>query len=294
MKLPSVQWKIACRNRQNLDTTFFMIKNPWWGWAADPFVFDYKGKTYLFAELWDYRTAKGCLGYKILEDKNSDWKVVISENYHLSYPHIFKINEQIYMCPESNASNSVYFYKAINFPDRWEKQKPFLKGKYCDTTFLKYREKLYGFTCIYHTKPYKLLLFELDKNKVCFSDNSPILEGGSMTRPGGGFFEENGKLIRVSQDCHNYYGEALFFTEVNLNWPSYKEKLIKKITITDIKLNKAVHPIGIHTYNRSNFYEVIDLKFYKINLINVLYRIKMHLFNILNTIIQKKKNNKDT
>lgn len=279
MKLPCVQWKIAYKRRNNLDTKYFIIKNPWWGWAADPFIFDYKGKTYLFAELWDYRTVKGCLGYKILSDKNSNWKVIINEPYHLSYPHIIIMNKNIYICPESNASNTIYFYKAINFPDEWEKQKAILKGKYCDTTFLRYKNELYGFTCIYHEKPNKLLLFKLNQNEVIFSNNNPILEGETMTRPGGGFFKENGKLIRVSQDCSKYYGEALYFTEVSLNWPKYHEKFIKKITTSDIKLNKFLHPIGIHTYNRNNSYEVIDLKFYQINLINILCRIKAKIIN---------------
>ena len=273
MRLPCVQWKIAYRKSNSDDARYSLVENPWWGWAADPFLFDYEEKTYLFAELWDYRTGKGSLGYKILSERNSKWRVVIDETYHLSYPHIITIDDDIYMCPESNGSNSVYFYKCIQFPNVWEKQAPFITGKYCDTTFFKQQDSLFGFTCNYHEKPYKLLLFKLDNKGVVFSDNNPILEGGAMTRPGGEFFIRGEKLIRVSQDNTNYYGEALYFTEAKLNWPQFTEKVIKRVGVNDCKFWKDIGAIGVHTYNANRSYEVVDLKFYKISVINLICRV---------------------
>lgn len=280
MKLPCVQWKVAYRDKLENDKVWKVIKNPWWGWAADPFLFENNGITYLFAEIWDYRIGKGGIGYKILSERHSSWRIIIEESYHLSYPHIIKINGMIYMCPESSSNNSIYFYKAVEFPEYWEKMEPLCKGKYCDTTFVQINRKYYGFTCSYHEKPNKLLIFEMQNGKAIFLNRNPLLEGKAMTRPGGEFYLNDGQLIRVSQDCSNFYGEALFFTEVLSVFPTFNEKIIKRYTVDDLILNKSINAIGIHTYNHTKRYEVIDLKLYKINFVNIFWRVIARLKKI--------------
>lgn len=272
--LKAISWGIAYRERGSSDKKFRVVKNPTWGWAADPFLFTDNGKLYLFAELWDYRKGRAGIGYQVLSDQSPKWKVVIEEDYHLSYPNIMRLNGQIYICPESCNDRSVYFYRAVSFPDKWEKQKPIITGKdYSDTTFLKRGDVLYGFTCRWHENPHKLDIFKIEDGKVEYSPANPIVEGGALARPGGNFFEENGKTIRVNQDCSEYYGKALVFTELDFHWPDFDEKVIKRIEFSDIELDQKEKAIGIHTYNQCGNYEVIDFKIKKVNLINLFYRI---------------------
>lgn len=278
LNFKTVSWGIAYRKKDTENQDFIVIKNPIWGWAADPFLFKYNGQMYLFAELWDYRKGKAGLGYTIISQKKPNWKMVIKESYHLSYPNIMKINDQIYICPESCNDLSVYFYKAISFPDKWEKMEPFIKNKdYSDTTFLNIDGFLYGFACRWHEQPYKMDLFRMKNGIVEYSSLNPIIEGGMFARSGGNFIKKDGKIIKVSQDCSDYYGKSLVFSELNLHWPDFDENIIKKIDITDIHLNKNIKPIGIHTYNQCEEYEVVDFKMKNFNIINFIMRIILRL-----------------
>lgn len=281
-RLYSVSWGVAYRKIDEKSQKFHVVKNPSWGWAADPFLYEKDGKVYLFAELWEYRRGRAGLGYKLLSEENSEWKIVIRENYHLSYPNIMVINGVEYICPESCNDLSVYFYKAISFPEIWEKQEPIITGRdYSDTTFLREGKDLYGFTCRWHESPYKMDLFRLSDNKVEFSPKNPIITGGALARSGGAFLEENGKIIKVSQDCSEYYGKALVFSELDFHWPDFNEKIVKRVEVDNIELDTDVKPIGIHTYNRFGDYEVIDYKMKNINLTSIFWRINLKLKKII-------------
>lgn len=90
-------WNIAWRNRpvasllEDRGTPFIILKNSFRYWAADPFIFNYNGELYIFAELYDYITRKGVIGYcKWNGVRFGRWKKVIEEDYHLSYPYIFE------------------------------------------------------------------------------------------------------------------------------------------------------------------------------------------------------------
>lgn len=275
--LKSIAWCVAYRKSE--DKEFCIVKNPIWGWAADPFLIERKGIMFIFAELWDYRKGKGGIGYITIQNgKIGKWKMIIEESYHLSYPHFVEIDNQLYICPESCNNKSLYFYRCKSFPDIWEKLDPFIQDMdLSDTTFFNSGDDLYGFSCLYHENPIKLIAFKLIGSKIEFSPNNPIYRGGKLARPGGAIFKRDNKLIRVSQDCTEYYGKALIFTEVKSMWPKLEEKIIKIITIDDFKFDKNVNPIGIHTYNVCNGYEVVDLKLKRVNLINILFRVPLKL-----------------
>lgn len=275
-RIKGISWGVAYRKKG--DSDYKVIKNPVWGWAADPFLYERGGETYIFAELWEYKKGRAGLGYICLSAEKPEWKVVIRENFHLSYPNIFEFGDELLICPESSNDRSLYFYRCVSFPDKWEKQEPFITGKdYSDTTFLTEDGIMYGFTCVWHEKPYKMEMFRITDGQVEYSPANPVYTGGALARPGGAIYSENGKYYRVCQDCSVYYGKTLVITEMELKWPSVEEKIIKKIEITDVTFDRKPKAIGIHTYNRSENYEVIDYKMKKFSLVNVFYRIVLKL-----------------
>lgn len=90
-------------------------------WYADPFLFEYQGKTYLFAEIMkDENNWRGVLGVCCLSDNETHFEVVLSESFHLSYPFVFSYKDEIYMMPETYSSNQLRLYKCKNFPNNWE------------------------------------------------------------------------------------------------------------------------------------------------------------------------------
>ncbi|MBR1731949.1 MAG: hypothetical protein IJ725_05915, partial [Ruminococcus sp.] len=122
MGLKIETWSIAYRKKKqgllfNDTSDFKVINNGRKGWYADPFLFDYDGKTYLFAELFSYDINRGVLVYAVYdEDRDcfSDFKEIIRQDYHLSYPFVFIGDDgEIYIMPESSESEQLYLYKAI-------------------------------------------------------------------------------------------------------------------------------------------------------------------------------------
>lgn len=269
-------WNVAYKNKK--DKRFTVIKNNIGSWVADPFIVELNGEVYIFGEMYTYDRYKGSIAYtKLINGKFTKWKRVIIEDYHLSFPNIYIEDNQIYMYAEANLSNEFYRYKAVDFPDKWVKERVYLKNvQFVDTVLFDYNHKKYGFTYDIATNPKQLKLFELKEEKVEFLDCNPLSTDDGIARPAGKVLYKNNQNIRVSQNCIGEYGKNLVFSSFIIKDGSYNEQLIKKITVEDIKYNKG-NWIGIHTYNESENFQVIDLKFKKIILSSILIRLKNKL-----------------
>ncbi len=123
---------------ENGGPEFQLIPNTWRYWAADPFLYEHEGKVYLFAELYDFVHRKGVIGFA--EWKNNrftKWKPIIEEPFHMSYPHVFGHNGDVYMIPETYQAKKLILYKATRFPCEWELCKTLLTGEsLVDTTII--------------------------------------------------------------------------------------------------------------------------------------------------------------
>lgn len=87
--------------------------------VADPFLVTFDNGIYLFYEA--IKNGKGEIwSKKLFHDKWLRPKKIIVEDYHLSYPFIFKENDTLYMLPESSQNKDVRLYKCVEFPDIWE------------------------------------------------------------------------------------------------------------------------------------------------------------------------------
>ena len=273
-------WNVAWRKKtqgillENQSEPFNILKNSFRNWAADPFVFKYNGETYIFAELYDYILARGCLGYcKWQGDHFGKWKKVISEPYHLSYPCIFEKDDGIYIMPESGADRSLYCYKAIRFPDQW-KRMPILRKDVVlgDTTPFTWNDHDYAFSYdVENTQSYYLKLLDLENpKKDC---DFKKLELQEMRRPAGKIFQHKGRWIRPAQNCTHSYGEGLVFYEFTLNDEFFREEAVEHIYPHELQFSKMIPMDGMHTYNFNDEFEIIDLKTRRFNLLNFVCRI---------------------
>lgn len=264
-------WTVAYRKRKQgfLDdcSDFKIISNGHKGWYADPFLFDYKDETYLFVEYFSYKLNRGVIAYsKFNKETNSfgSYKEIISEKYHLSYPLVFEFKNEIYMLPEASESDSLYFYKAIDFPEKWKKTENLLSGiKLVDTTPFFIDNSLYAIGLDISNESFNLLLMRYEANRFTIVDKIENCDM-SLSRPGGRIIVKDDKLVAITQDCKEAYGKAVNFIEVTIkdNKLMLSEPL-KKITPNDVGLIKAKQADGIHTYNFSKDLEVVDLKYYK-------------------------------
>lgn len=285
------EWTVAIRPKTDkllfeeggCEAPFTLIKNSFRYWAADPFIISKDDKDYLFFEMFDRFKSKGLIGYRIIENgKIGKMRVVYESKAHLSFPFIFSDNGEYYMVPESAKERKLMLLKSTAFPNFWEKQTEFFNGtKVCDSVLLKKDGNTYLFTHemqeIYTNDT--LSAFVLKNNELIPFSNNPVVTGADKARMAGKFTEHKGELIRAGQNCLVSYGDAVTFSKVTeLSPDNYSETVIASVKTKDIKLeNKKNNFCGIHTYNCSDRYEVVDLKNKDLirigNIINIFYRI---------------------
>ena len=274
-------WNVAWRKKKtgsilnDFVTPFQIVKNNFKYWAADPFLFQYDDDFYIFAELYDYVECRGGLGYCKWNGKTfGKWKKVISESYHLSYPFIFDKDGQIYIMPESGASQTLYLYRAVDFPDKWEKMNVLRKDVvYGDTSLFEWGGRTYALTYnVRDSKEYKLVLLDMkDEINDCTIDS---MYPSEHLRPAGKMFCWEGRCLRPAQNCTNDYGEGLIFYEYNIDIKgSYTEDVVQGIMPKQLTFSKNILLDGMHTYNSMNGFEVIDIKTRRFNLLNFVFRI---------------------
>lgn len=208
----------------------------------------------MFFELLDLETNQGDIGYAESED-GIEWKyqgIAIDEPFHLSYPYVFKMDNEYYLIPESTNDLSVRLYRAINFPNEWEYIGNLLSGHhYIDPSIFYYNNKwwLYvyshiGILNLYYSddlldgwRPHPM------NPIVKFNDN--------IARPGGRVFTYRGRLYRLAQDCDPTYGLQVFAHEIiELTKDHYKEKLALEkpiVTFTGKGWNAGrMHHVDLH------------------------------------------------
>jgi len=228
---------------------------------ADPFPFEYKGKTYIFFEQFaDEGLGTICCAELYSDGTLGETHQVLTRSYHLSYPFVFEWHGDIYLLPETSNNSTVEVYGAIDFPNRWELAVVLLRNVLAvDATILEYQGKLWLFAAGLGglgTEWSELSLFFADS---LFGDwhphpKNPIVRDVRRARPGGRFFSQQGFLIRPGQDCSERYGYAISLNRVDvLSETDYKETPLATILPTWMPRGLATH-----TFNQQVGVTILD------------------------------------
>lgn len=219
--------------------------------VADPFILHTEDAWYMFFEVINKITNQGDIGLAVSANGLS-WKyqqIVLDEDYHLSYPYVFKWQGEFYMIPDSREANAVKLYKADDFPLKWSYLKTLLKGKLNDSSIFRYNNRWWMFT---ETNPWGndvLRLYYADDLLGSWTEHpkSPIIDGNAnIARPGGRVIVHDGRIIRYTQDDYPYYGNQLWaFEIIELTTTDYKERAIGKDPILT-KSGKGWNAEGMH------------------------------------------------
>ncbi|MBR6918164.1 MAG: hypothetical protein IKN38_08275 [Clostridia bacterium] len=291
MSIYSGWWRVAYRPLpsgsvlNDKSTPFTVIRNNISSFTADPFVFEYDGKAYIFAEIGSVIKTGAMIGYSVFDGKKfSKWKVVIKEPFHLSFPNIFTKGGEIFIVPESFQSRSLYVYRAVKFPDVWVRCEMLLSDLECvDSVFVNSGSDKYLFTYEINGESQDALYkYRMLNDKVLRETREFVKSDPSDSRPAGNFFKTaDGTLFRVAQDCVGSYGTALVFNKVTeLSEHGYSEEQFQKLSQGDIVLSKNIKYSGIHTYNGTDRFEVIDLKWQIIHPLSLPYKFVHHFIRL--------------
>lgn len=195
--------------------------------VADPFMV-HNGSWYMFFEVL-LTSNKGEIGLAT-SDNGLDWtyqQIVLREDFHLSYPYVFKWQDTYYMIPETLGANAVCLYEADEFPARWSLKARLIEGQCADPSIIRFNDLWWMFTC---STPY-----QHDTLRLYFAEDligpwrehpkSPVIRNDKCrARPAGRVLKLDDRLIRFAQDCVPLYGSRVrAFDVIELTTTHYVE-----------------------------------------------------------------------
>jgi hypothetical protein len=232
--------------------------------VADPFIIQNNENYYLFFEVKSKRNRDiGEIGLAISKDlKHFEYqKIVIKEDFHLSYPFVFNYKNNFYIILESGENRDLRLYEAVNFPYEWKLKKVLMQGKkFADPTLLFLDETIYLFVTNMDNNSLEIFYSKNLEEFLPHKKNPFYVNDKSKNRNGGRIFIDNGKIYRFVQNCENYYGEKVDMYEIlKISETEFKEKFVKTILKPTGKGWNAnqMHHIDIIKEN-SKYYAIVD------------------------------------
>ena len=227
--------------------------------VADPFLFVYGDRLYLFYEMKrNYSPGVICMISTNDLIKWTESTIVLEENYHLSYPFVFEDGGSVYMIPETSDVGDIRLYKADNknlshfsyYRTLVEKDVTESEIGYADSSIYVNDGIYYLVSSIEKGKQNILYLFTSKKLEGPYKEHvcSPICVSSKYGRNGGSFIkDDSGNLYRIAQDCEKRYGDNIHvFLIDNLSSCKYDEHLLKSYLIP---LNLPFYKEGGHQLN---------------------------------------------
>jgi hypothetical protein len=237
---------------------------------ADPFVSKYHNRNIVFFEDFDLTKNKACISaLEINSDKSYELLgTVLEENFHLSYPYVFKHENNLFMCPESHKNNDIRLYKCKEYPMKWEFQKVLIKNVCAgDTNIFFHNEKWWLFTNIDSSDLSQYVGNEHDSElHIYYADNlysdqwrrhkgNPVIFDSNYARNGGKIVNQDGILYRVYQTHDfNNYGKGFGVTKITkLTAEDFEE-----VKLFQIEPNFYKDITGTHHFSFENNLAVFD------------------------------------
>lgn len=229
---------------------------------ADPFLVEEAGETWLFCEEYSYASELGRIVALRLDapDPEASARTVLEAPHHLSNPHVFRYQGQLYMTPEAAMSGGVELYRCVEFPDRWEHERTLLDVTARDPVIYADEEALWLFVEVREEGAAgsdELCAYRAESLHGPWTPHplNPVVSDVTRARPGGRVQTQDGRLIRLGQDCSRGYGYALQVAEITTLRPdAYEERPLRALP------PDLFGAAGLHAYDQCQGYEVVDVR----------------------------------
>lgn len=240
------------------------IKNPKGRFLADPFVIENKGENFIFVEDAFFNDNKGRISVIKLDEQKYDFLgVVLEEEFHLSFPFVFKDGNEIYMIPETSRNGDIRLYKSIEFPLKWEFERKLMSNvDAADTMLFKNEKTWFMFTNICSAKlndhQSELHIFYSEDFKSGkwqpIESGNPVIFSPLKGR-NGGFFSHSGVLYRINQaHGQSHYGRSFNVNQIEvLSKDAYVEK-----EVSLVEPNFKDFATSTHHFNANEHVAVVD------------------------------------
>ena len=263
------KWKLNISKKKDyLLKNYQEIKPPppanfYW---ADPFLYKYKNRDYLFFENFNIKKQKGKISVgELINNSLVNIKDILNFNYHMSYPFVFNFKKNIFLIPETSSKKRIEIWKSVSFPYKWKLYKILFENEsHADVTLLKNKKNIWLFSNKsvdkfndHLSELYIYKVMDSNFNKILSHQHNPVICDTRRARNAGNFYFEKNIIIRPSQiNLKNIYGYGLNLNKIKkLSLNNYVEENYLKI-IPKKKLSFT----GIHhlTSDKNKF--VFDIK----------------------------------
>jgi methionyl-tRNA formyltransferase len=266
----SETWKVGILHTDANDANVAKHRITWYShpaktsYYADPFLLDENNKRYLLVEDYSYKKGKGVI--TSIELSSGDTRILIDEPFHLSYPFTFTFDGKSYILPEAHESGKVILYEVNIDQNEVISKHVLLENIHAyDPTLFHYKNKWWLFVTEKETDSNTCLhVFYSENLHSGFVPhaNNPVKCNIGSSRPAGSIMQNNGMLIRPSQNCtHTYGGSVVLNKIIVLNEFEFREEKNDELT-PDASYGFTK---GLHTLNSREGMLVLDVKKFKAN-----------------------------
>ena len=271
-------WRVGWRRLDGPDLVD-LRRHPEAGWHdlpddghrfyADPFPLADRDGCVLFVEDYIHAAGKGVISAVRFgpDGPLGTPRPVLEEPHHLSYPHVFRHDGQVWMVPESCAAGTVDLYRATAFPGGWVREATLLSGVAASDATLFQRDGRWWMMATVRHAPADAALGHGSYSDALHLWSAPALTGPwrphprnpvlidiASARPAGHVVMRGDRLIRPVQDCRAGYGAALALARIDrLDDEGYAQTV-------ETVLEAGPHWRGsrLHTLNAAGGFEFID------------------------------------
>jgi hypothetical protein len=241
------------------------VKSPPGHFLADPFVTTHSGRSCIYAEDFDYGSARAHISaFELTDDGARPLGTAVKESFHLSFPYLFEMDGTLFMCPESRAAKQIRIYECQEFPLRWKLAVVAMKDvEAVDSMIFRKDDLWWLLTNISRTEPHEcgseLHLFSA---RTPLTDTwlphprNPIVVDPRVAR-NGGLLNGGTDVFRVAQNRQfgSYGSSAQLFRILRIDPDSYQEQ-----SVSTILPSFAPGLSGTHHLHSNGRYSVWDFK----------------------------------
>lgn len=263
------QWVLGIRFRQPGDPSgpfldlddFTLIEpqgNHFW---ADPFPLEQDGRHFVFFEDYPYANRKGHLSVVEVDEAGvvGSSTEVLSTDFHLSFPNVFRHDGELYMLPETSQARQVQLYRCERFPDKWGRAATLLDNTAAvDPVVFQHDGQWWMFVGTREPGAGgsdEVSLFHAPRITGPWTPHrrNPVRSNVFSARPAGQVYELDGQLYRPAQDCSRRYGYGLVINRIDrVSETDYAETEVARLN------PESRGFLGIHTVNHSERLTVVD------------------------------------
>lgn len=250
-------------------------------WFADPYLLEVTDKQIVvLVEEFCYKLRKGRIARLVVSRPDyvlQDMKIILELPTHLSFPVIYRKDNEVYVMPENSKSGGIVIYRYDDQNFKLEKVQEVSMLPLTDATIVKLKsgEEYVFSTKLPNPNGDELQIYSFD-GKTMLMDEKPIASvsfPSNIARNAGDAFYIDEQMYRPAQDCNKCYGNGIVIQKVNKEGNTFMFE-----TINSFHSDNPDYSLGYHTFNMKKGLIVVDGHRYRfpkmVQLLNFLSKLK--------------------